>query len=239
MMEFCDLKFVLKPCFMCGKGLWLQNCVGVCSELLAEHEADAGVRMAVGFISASVSGIRLAEPSSRFISSRNSALSAPIFDVAYIDIVAQVRAQMPELQHYIAIGDGGPDWAERYETVISDACADQPPIQARPDDIAYLIYTSGTTGWLKGAMLDHKGQIGFIRLLAMGKTDAKSTDRILIVMPFYHIGAKCSQLAYSLPGGTVILHRSYDIRRVAELLERERDCGALGADHGARSARPD
>ena len=48
------------------------------------------------------------------------------------------------------------------------------------------------------------------------------TDRILLVMPFYHIGAKCNQLAYSLRGATVILHRSYDIRAVAESIERDR-----------------
>jgi acyl-CoA synthetase (AMP-forming)/AMP-acid ligase II len=41
-------------------------------------------------------------------------------------------------------------------------------------------------------------------------------------MPFYHIGAKCNQLVYSLRGATVILHRSYDIHAVARSIERDR-----------------
>ena len=144
-----------------------------------------------------------------------------IFDTAYTEVVAQVRQELPELSNYIAIGEDGPDWAEAYEAVLATSVPDEPASRAQPDDIAYLIYTSGTTGRPKGAMLDHQGQVGFIRMEAI-EMMAKPTDRVLLVMPFYHIGAKCCQLTYSMVGGTVILHRSYDIREVATSIERER-----------------
>ena len=120
-----------------------------------------------------------------------------IFDAEYSDTVAQVREQMPELQHYIVIGERR---ARLGGAIMRTFWLALRPMRRRsvlmPDDIAYLIYTSGTTGRPKGAMLDHKGQVGFIRMEAI-EMSAKKSDRILLVMPFYHIGAKCSQLTYS------------------------------------------
>jgi acyl-CoA synthetase (AMP-forming)/AMP-acid ligase II len=188
----------------------------------AHLEAYAACEVA-GFISASVN-YRLAAAEVLYIL-KDSAPSVLIFDAEFTSTVAQVRAQMPELAHYIVIGEGGPDWAERYEAVLAASSADAPPIRARPDDIAYLIYTSGTTGRPKGAMLDHKGQVGFIRMEAI-EMNPLQTDRILLVMPFYHIGAKCSQLTYALRGACCILHRSYDIRQVAASIERDRATAA-------------
>jgi acyl-CoA synthetase (AMP-forming)/AMP-acid ligase II len=202
-----------------ARGLRRQDRVGILAQNSPAHlDAYAACEVA-GFISASVN-YRLAAPEVLYIL-KDSAPGVLIFDAEYTPIVAQVRAQFPELQHYIVIGEGGPDWAERYETVLAESSPDAPPIRPHPDDIAYLIYTSGTTGRPKGAMLDHKGQVGFIRMEAI-EMSAKPTDRILLVMPFYHIGAKCSQLTYSLRGGASILHRAYDIRAVAASIERDR-----------------
>ncbi|MPZ57235.1 MAG: long-chain-fatty-acid--CoA ligase [Rhizobiales bacterium] len=206
-----------------ARGLRRQHRVGVLAQNSPAHLGAYAACEVAGFISASVN-YRLAAPEILYIL-KDSAPSVLIFDAEYADIVAQVRQHMPELEHYIVIGENGPDWAENYEAVLAGASAETPPICARPDDIAYLIYTSGTTGRPKGAMLDHKGQVGFIRMEAI-EMNASQTDRILLVMPFYHIGAKCSQLTYSLCGGTVILHRSYDTREVAASIERERATAA-------------
>jgi acyl-CoA synthetase (AMP-forming)/AMP-acid ligase II len=202
-----------------ARGLRRHHRVGVLAQNSPAHLEAYAVCEVAGFISASVN-YRLAAPEILYIL-KDSAPTVLIFDAEFSDTVAQVREQMQELQHYIVIGDGGPDWAERYEDVLAGAFADAPPIRADADDIAYLIYTSGTTGRPKGAMLDHKGQVGFIRMEAI-EMSAKKNDRILLVMPFYHIGAKCSQLTYSIVGGTSILHRSYDIRKVATSIEHER-----------------
>ena len=42
-------------------------------------------------------------------------------------------------------------------------------------------------------MLDHAGQLGFIEMQAI-EMSLRSTDTMLLVMPFYHIGAKCNYL---------------------------------------------
>lgn len=202
-----------------ARGLRRQHRVGVLAQNSPAHLEAYGACEVAGFISASVN-YRLAAPEIAYIL-KDSAPSVLIFDAEYADVVAQIRQQLTELKHYIVIGESPLDWADAYEAVLANATADPPLIRARPDDIAFLIYTSGTTGRPKGAMLDHKGQVDFIRVEAI-EMQARQTDRILVVMPFYHIGAKCSQLTYSMGGGAVILHRSYDIREVAASIERDR-----------------
>ncbi len=36
-----------------------------------------------------------------------------------------------------------------------------PPLAARPGDVAYIIYTSGSTGRPKGVLLEHRGVVNF------------------------------------------------------------------------------
>ena len=163
---------------------------------------------------------RLAPPEILYIL-KDSAPDALIFDAEYADVVAGLRSDLPNLATFIAIGEGGPDWAEDYETVLAAAADTPPPTCSGPDDIAYIIYTSGTTGHPKGAMLDHKGQVGFARELVMDFS-VRPTDRILLVMPFYHIGAKCNQLSNSLVGAAIVLHRAYDVDAVARSIEQDR-----------------
>jgi acyl-CoA synthetase (AMP-forming)/AMP-acid ligase II len=50
----------------------------------------------------------------------------------------------------------------------------------------------------------------------------RSTDTMLLVMPFYHIGAKCNYLMISFVGASVILHRSYDIRAISADIHRHK-----------------
>lgn len=201
------------------RGLRRQHRVAVLAQNSPAHVEAYGACEMAGYISASVN-YRLAAAEVLYIL-RDCAPGVLIFDDGYTDLVAEVRRQMPELTNYIVIGDDGPDWAENYEAVLAASSADRPRTRPRPDDIAYLIYTSGTTGRPKGAMLDHKGQVGFIRSQTT-ELQLTPTDRMLVVMPFYHIGAKCTQLACANRGATMILHRSYDIRAVAESLARER-----------------
>ena len=202
-----------------GRGLKRQDRVAILAQNSNAYIETYAAGEVAGFITVAVN-YRLAAPEILFIL-RDSAPSVLIFDSEYADLIAGLRAELPELEHFICIGDGCPDWAGAYETVLAEASPALPAIRSRPDDIAFIIYTSGTTGRPKGAMLGHKGQVGFIRSNAL-EFAARPTDRLFLVMPFYHIGAKCNQLAYSLVAATIILHRNYDIRAIAATLERER-----------------
>ena len=59
-----------------------------------------------------------------------------------------------------------------------------------PDkDLAFLVYSSGTTGLPKGVMLSHRNVISDLLMIksAMGKWYSGGQDKILGVLPFYHI----------------------------------------------------
>jgi acyl-CoA synthetase (AMP-forming)/AMP-acid ligase II len=59
-----------------------------------------------------------------------------------------------------------------------------------PDqDLAFLVYSSGTTGLPKGVMLSHRNIIADVLMIkgAMGKWYSSGRDRMLGVLPFFHI----------------------------------------------------
>ncbi|KAK5946244.1 hypothetical protein PMZ80_000386 [Knufia obscura] len=59
-----------------------------------------------------------------------------------------------------------------------------------PDnDLAFLVYSSGTTGLPKGVMLSHRNVIADLCLIrgAVGKWYETGKDKILAVLPFFHI----------------------------------------------------
>src|SRR3990172_10796746 len=54
---------------------------------------------------------------------------------------------------------------------------------------------------------------------AMGLT---SEDRMLLMMPLFHIGAKAIALAQQFVGGTVFLHRAFDASAVLKTIQDEK-----------------
>jgi acyl-CoA synthetase (AMP-forming)/AMP-acid ligase II len=172
-----------------------------------------------GFITVAIN-YRLAAAEIEYIV-KDSAPSVLIFDTEYAAIAQDIRGRCPDIRHFIVIGEGALDGAENYESLLAKSSDHTPKTRSRPTDIAYLIYTSGTTGRPKGAMLDHAGQLGFIQMQAI-EMSLRSTDTMLLVMPFYHIGAKCNYLMTSFVGANVILHRAYDIAAISADIRRHK-----------------
>ena len=181
-------------------------------EVYAAGEVSGYITVAINY--------RLAPSEIEYIV-KDSAPSVFIFDEEYAAIAGDIRASYPGIEHSIVIGKGGLAGAENYETLLAKSSDDTPRLRARPTDIAYLIYTSGTTGRPKGAMLDHAGQLGFIQMQAI-EMSLRSTDTMLLVMPFYHIGAKCNYLMTSFVGASVVLHRAYAIRAISADIKRHK-----------------
>ena len=76
--------------------------------------------------------------------------------------------------------------------------------QASPEDAAVVIYTSGTTGFPKGVVHTHRTYIlaaeGFVARMHL-----QPAERLLTVMPFYHINALFYSLGGAIAaGGTLI-----------------------------------
>ncbi|NJD63009.1 MAG: long-chain fatty acid--CoA ligase [Deltaproteobacteria bacterium] len=96
------------------------------------------------------------------------------------------------------------------------------PTPCSPDDVASLLYTSGTTGFPKGAMITH-ANILFNVASCRATLGYREDDVGLITLPLFHVTGLHSQLVALLAcGGTVVLQREYETRRMLELIARHR-----------------
>lgn len=159
-----------------------------------------------GIIVATVN-FRLAPPEMAYIIN-DSTPRVLFFEAQYLPIIDQLRDQLPSVEIFVCIGDST-DWSIGFEQLL--ACGDDEgsTFTAREDDIACLIYTSGTTGKPKGCILGQREMRNSAQCMAT-ETRSGPNDRILLVMPLFHIGATAMQLGTHFRGGCVVLHRQFD-----------------------------
>lgn len=66
----------------------------------------------------------------------------------------------------------------------------QPRVRVDPEnDLAFLVYSSGTTGLPKGVMLSHSNIVSNVCMVtsSIGKSYSWQNDKLLGILPFYHI----------------------------------------------------
>ncbi len=111
--------------------------------------------------------------------------------------IAEVRGELPALQHVISFADERLPGVElslaaleargaAAENAATLAQYRADALSVRPDDLATIIYTSGTTGAPKGAMLSH-GNITSNVLAVANAIPFRSTDVSLSFLPLSHI----------------------------------------------------
>jgi long-chain acyl-CoA synthetase len=96
-----------------------------------------------------------------------------------------------------------------------------------PDDVAVLQYTGGTTGLPKGAMLTHGNLTSAVSIYnvwgAKTRADRNTVERIILVLPLFHIYALTVVLLRSLSNGDLIsLHQRFDVEAVMRDIEVKR-----------------
>ncbi|GGU18020.1 acyl-CoA synthetase [Lentzea flava] len=91
-----------------------------------------------------------------------------------------------------------------------------------PDQLCDVMFTSGTTGRSKGAMSAHRQSLGVAEAWA-SCGELSSSDRYLIVNPFFHtFGYKAGILASLLRGATIVPQQVFDVTETMRLIEQER-----------------
>jgi len=75
-----------------------------------------------------------------------------------------------------------------------------------PDGPALLFYTSGTTGRSKGVELSHRNVLTNARQV-LDRTGVGPQDRLLVVMPIFHVNALCNQVVVPFLAGASIALR--------------------------------
>jgi long-chain acyl-CoA synthetase len=95
------------------------------------------------------------------------------------------------------------------------------------DDVALLQYTGGTTGLPKGAMLSHGNLTSAVSIYDVwGKTarvERNAIERVICVLPLFHIFALTVILLRSLQRGDLIsLHQRFEVEAVMRDIEVKR-----------------
>ena len=133
----------------------------------------------------------------------------------------------------------------RFETLSAAGAAKLPREwpSVSVDDTALLQYTGGTTGRPKGAMLSHANLSAACAIYKLWgdpqRLSAPGEDKVICVLPLFHIFALTAVLLRSLfDGNEVLLRLRFD---VATTLQRHRgeegDCIRWRADHVDRAGQ--
>ena len=199
-------------------GMKRQDRVGILSQNCIEFQEVYGACEISGFICATVNW-RLAIPEMVYIIN-DGAPKVFVFEAAYAETVAAMKDQLKTVEHFICIG-GGVDFAIDYEEFVAAGDVSGAPFRPLPDDIAFLIYTSGTTGRPKGVMLGQAAQVATAEILGSDQRNTPA-DRLLIMMPLFHIGAKVIQLAQHWRAGCVVVQKGFDPRAILDCIARDR-----------------
>ncbi len=98
---------------------------------------------------------------------------------------------------------------------------------ATGDRPALMVYTSGTTGQPKGAVHTDRSLL-FTVLNGLAHQDLTAADRVLTVLPLFHVGGLNIQTLPALyAGATVVLQRRFDPTEALELIDRHRPTQTL------------
>ncbi|MDO9364145.1 MAG: long-chain fatty acid--CoA ligase [Sphingopyxis sp.] len=96
-------------------------------------------------------------------------------------------------------------------------------------DVALIQYTGGTTGTPKGAMLTHQNLTANARQVNAIDPDHQAADRILGVLPFFHVFANTCVLNRTiLNGGTITMLPRFDAKQALEAINRTKTTALPG-----------
>ena len=122
----------------------------------------------------------------------------------------------------------------RYEDFVAGAVAPARWPEITPDDVALLQYTGGTTGLPKGAMLTHGNLTAAVDIFDVWGAPGRAKrggviERVICVLPLFHIFALTTVLLLNLKHGNVIsLHQRFDVTSVMRDIEVKRATGFPG-----------
>jgi acyl-CoA synthetase (AMP-forming)/AMP-acid ligase II len=143
-----------------------------------------------------------------------------LFEPEFGATIAAIAAACPSIRLQVVVGEAGGN-VRSYESLLEGASTARPDVAIGEATISRLVYTSGTTGDAKGVMLSHGAMVEAARISAW-EGGAQPTDRMLIVMPLFHIGGQIEQLSFWLSGAETWLRAQFDPAEVLALIERSR-----------------
>ncbi|MDR3553882.1 MAG: long-chain fatty acid--CoA ligase [Syntrophobacteraceae bacterium] len=95
---------------------------------------------------------------------------------------------------------------------------------AKPEGLALLQYTGGTTGTPKGAMLTHRNLLAnVIQIVSWVPVRDFSSDRVLAVLPFFHVLGMTVALNFSIyTGCSIIIVPRFDPDELIKVINKKK-----------------
>jgi long-chain acyl-CoA synthetase len=117
----------------------------------------------------------------------------------------------------------------RFSALVANDGNYEPAAIDPETDIALIQYTGGTTGTPKGAMLTHQNLTANARQVNSIDPDHDAADRILGVLPFFHVFANTCVLNRTiLNGGMIAMLPRFDAKQALEAITRTRTTALPG-----------
>jgi acyl-CoA synthetase (AMP-forming)/AMP-acid ligase II len=108
---------------------------------------------------------------------------ALLFETRFTAAAEQVRAGLPAVKSFVAIGDNRPAWAKGYEDLLTASSATEPEVEVEEHDAFYFNLTSGTTGLPKSYTLTHFNNASIGPMFE--SFDTTSRDVFMTVFPAF------------------------------------------------------
>lgn len=130
----------------------------------------------------------------------NSESSVLFVGDRYMDIVNDIRAEIPGVKHIIGLDSALGD-APKYEDLVSRSDSEEIFTEIDENDATIIIYTSGTTALPKGVVLTHLGMSVYVtNTVAPADPTEENPDVLLVSVPFYHVAGATTMIS-SVWGG--------------------------------------
>ena len=130
-----------------------------------------------------------------------------------LPLVDAVREKLPNLNRIIVTGESGTPTSSSWKDFLSGAADHDLNVAVDPEDLASITYTSGTTDRPKGVMLSQYAYAFAPRMRAKG-LGWNENDRVLCVLPLFHVNALCHTcIAMLSVGGSIVLTEKFSASR--------------------------
>ena len=136
-----------------------------------------------------------------------------------VPVLEAVEAELTTVTKVVVVG--GHERHEAYEDWVAPHPAEDPGVEAGPEDVAFQLYTSGTTGLPKGVELTNRNLFSLMpKVVANWGLEGDSIT--LLPMPLFHIAGTGFATAGLFVGCHAVLMRDVDPARMLELVVEQR-----------------